>query len=134
MTQLNPTATIIAETRQRWQAGSAANNPIGLNKIDSPYILYFLSNMECHGKCLHCPTTRPQYLLDINNFMCADCNTELRPIMGKHENTKEIEECCICFCNDKLCAKYNCLCTSNKNICQDCILKIKKCPLCRTNF
>ena len=92
--------------------------------------------MECHGKCLHCTNTRPQYLLDINNMMCTDCNIELRPIMGKHQNTKEVEECCVCL-QDKPMTILNC----KHKMCNGCWytianqaydqMKSPKCPLCR---
>ena len=87
-------------------------------------------------KCLYCTTRRPQYLLDINNFMCSECNHEMRPILGRHQNTNEIEECCVCL-QDKKMTVLQC----GHKMCNGCWYTIAfakyeagespRCPLCR---
>jgi hypothetical protein len=87
-------------------------------------------------KCLYCTKTRPQYLLDKNNFMSSDCNHEMRPILGQHQNTNEIEECPVCL-QDKNMTVLQC----NHKICNGCWYTIaldkyknaesRLCPLCR---
>jgi hypothetical protein len=86
--------------------------------------------------CLYCSTTRPQWLLDINNLMCSECNHELIPILGRHKNTNQVEQCCVCL-DDKRMTVLKC----KHSLCHMCWYKIAlsayekgespQCPLCR---